>query len=148
MTTPRYATTERVAVAWLASLAAFSAGMVGTVLPDGTGWATTGFLVVTTVGGSSDVHIPVEHPIVSVQCYAVDPDTGVPPWFAAGNLAAALGAACFAPTGVQQVLALPDCDQSARVLSVYTTGQSRRSYADLGDYACVVQQLTLNWTTA
>jgi hypothetical protein len=142
-----YATAERVAAAWLAGLPGFSTAMVGTELPDGTAWASTGFLVVTTVGGSSEVHIPLEHPRVSVQCYAVSPDTGVPPWNAAGNLAAAIGAACQAPASVEHLLTLPNCDQGARLLSAYTTTIPRRTYGDVGDYACVVVELALHWTT-
>lgn len=149
MTTPRYATTERVAVAWLSTLAGLSAAMVGTVLPDlaDSDWSATGFLVVTAVGGTSAIEVPLAHPLVSVQCFAVSPDTGVPPWNAAGNLAATIDAGCFAPSGAGQVVTLPDCDQNARVLSAYTSGIPRRSYGDMGDYACVVAQLALHWTT-
>lgn len=147
MVLPRYATTERVAVAWLASLPTFSAGMVGTELPDGTTWAATGFLVVTTVGGSSEINYPLAHPRISVQCYAVSPDTGVPPWNLAGDLAAAIDAGCQAATGVEQFLTLPNCDQNARLLSAYTTGIPRRSYGDMGDYAVIVTDVALHWTT-
>jgi hypothetical protein len=145
----RYATTERVAVAWLGSLSTFSPSMVGTELPDlqVTDWSATGFLVVTTTGGSSDIEIPVEHPIVGVQCFAVSPDTGVPPWGFADDLAAAIGAGCAATTGVEQLLTLPTSDQNARLMSAYTVGVARRSYSDMGDYACKQTSLALHWVT-
>jgi hypothetical protein len=149
MSVPRYATTERVAVAWLATLAGVTSAMVDTELPDlaVTDWSATGFLVVTAVGGTSAIEFPLAHPLVSVQCFAVSADTGVPPWNAAGNLAATIDAGCFAPTGVGQFVTLPNCDENARVLSAYTTGIPRRSYGDMGDYACMVTQLALHWTT-
>lgn len=143
----RYATAEHVAVAWLASLPAFSPAMVGTRLPDGTDWSATGYLVVTAVGGSSEIHIPLDHPRVGVGCYAVLPDSGDPPWNAAANLAAEINAASQDTTGVGQLLTLPTCDQNARLLSVYTTSIPRRSYGDYGDYACVPIELALHWTT-
>jgi hypothetical protein len=149
VTLPRFATTERVAVAWLATLSGFTSAMVGTELPDlaTTDWSATGFLVVTAAGGSSEINYPLEHPLVSVQCYAVSPNTGVPPWNMADDLAANISAGCLASTGAGQFVTLPTSDQNARVLSAYTTSIPRRSYGDMGDYACVVQEIALHWTT-
>lgn len=149
----RYATTEKVAVAWLSSLPDFSAAMVGTVLPapppagGPVTWASTGFLVVTTLGGASELNFPLAHPRVSVQCWAVDPDTGLPPWNFAGDMAASIGAGCQSTQGVEQVLTLPNSDQNARLLSAYITSLPRRIYGDQGDYACMVTELALHWTT-
>ena len=149
MTLLRYASTERVALAWLSLLPGLSSGMVDTALPDlqVTDWSTTGFVVVTAAGGSSDIEIPLNHPHAIVQCYAVDPNTGVPPWNLASDLAGAVAAGCSSPLAVEQLLTLPNCDQNARLLTAYTTTMPRRSYADQGDYACMELGLVLNWTT-
>lgn len=145
MTAPAsFATTRKVSVAWLTSLGLAA----GAELPTDTStWAATGFVTARASGGSADVDVPLAHPIVTLQCWAVDPDTGEPPWNLAHDLAEAVRAGCFAH-GTQQALTLPDSGQNARVLSAYLISEPRPSYGDTGDYACVTCDLALHWAVA
>lgn len=142
----RYAETGRVALTWLGSVAGLSANMVDQVLPtDVTTWSTTGFITPNTAGGASGIYVPVISPVMTLSCWAVDPDTGEPPWNLAANLAETVRAACQSRDHMGDVLTLPHCDQAARVFSAYLVGEPRRSYADNGDYACVVVDLHIDW---
>lgn len=144
MTAPaRYATTRKVSVAWLLSL-----GLAAdSELPTEPTWATTGFITAAASGGSAGIHVPVAHPVVTLRCYAVDPDTGQPPWNFAWDLAEAVRAGTFT-SGTQVTLTLADSDQNARVLSAYLLGEPRPSYGDQGDYAVVVADLALHWAVS
>lgn len=145
MTAPAsFATTRKVSVAWLQSLGLAA----GAELPTETStWASTGFVTARASGGSPGIHVPVAHPVVMLQCWAVDPDTGEPPWNLAGDLAEAVRAGCFSD-GTQVALTIPDSDQNARVLSAYLISEPRPSYGDVGDYACLVADLALHWAVA
>jgi hypothetical protein len=139
----RYATTRKVSVAWLRSLGLAADSELPTELT----WASTGFITPAGSGGSPGVHVPVAHPIVTLQCWAVDPDTGVAPWNFAGDLAETVRAGTFSH-GTQAMLTIPDSDQNARVLSAYLQSEPRPSYGDMGDYACVVFDLALHWAVS
>jgi hypothetical protein len=147
MTAPfRYATTGRVALAWLGGVTGLSPGMIGDQPPaDESSWAASGFITPNTVGGISDIYVPVVGPVVSLSCWAVSPDTGVPPWNLAFNLAETVRAACLSQDGFGAVLTLANCDQSARVFSAYLVGEPRRSWADAGDWASVILDVHIDW---
>jgi hypothetical protein len=140
----RYATTRKVSIAWLLSLGLAAAAELPT---DISTWAGTGFITPAASGGSPGIHVPVAHPIISLQCWAVDPDTDVPPWNLAGDLAEAVRAGGFSH-GTQVQLALADSDQNARVLSAYVISEPRPSYGDMGDYACMKVDLALHWAVS
>lgn len=145
-----YATTERVVVAWLSSLPGITAGMVGVQLPNPTNggtptWAATGFITPYALGGLSDPYLPLAHPVVGFKCWAVDPDTGRPPWNVAANLAETIRAGTRT-AGINQVLTLPNCDQNARILSAYMLEEPRRSFGDTGDYACFDTTVEIHWS--
>jgi hypothetical protein len=147
----RYATTERVAIAWLGSLPGLDPSMVDPTLPppDSSGnvtWAATGFITPHGAGGRADMYLPVAHPVVMIQCWAVEPSTGRPPWNAANNLAEIIRQGCL-NNGNSQFLTLPNCDQNARLMSAYVVNEPRRTYGDVGDYACVTTDVQLHWTT-
>lgn len=142
----RFATTEIVAAAWLATLPGITSAMVDPTLPsDNSSWAASGFITPYGLGGVPSPHIPVAHPICGLKFWAVTPDSGLPPWNQAGMLAETVRAGCFSG-GTSVLLTLSNCDQNARVLSAYLTQEPRRSYADMGDYACVVAELALHWS--
>lgn len=145
-----YATTEKVIVAWIASLPGFSTAMVNPTLPSTPvgatpTWATTGFITPYAAGGLNDVSQPLAHPVVGLKCWAVDPTTGLPPWNQANNLAEAIRAGTKT-RGINQVLTLPNCDQDARILSVYMLEEPRRSFGDTGDYACFDTTVEMHWS--
>lgn len=137
-----YATTQKVSVAWLTAVGLAA----GDTLPTDTStWADTGFITPYATGGSSNIDVPLVQPVVTLKCWAVSPDTGVAPWNLAHNLAETVRAACFARTGMEQFLTLDHCDQQARVVNAYLIAEPRPSWADDGDYACVLVDMRLHW---
>jgi len=81
-------TSDLVAVAWLGGIAGLTPDMVSTNLPqDNSTWAATGFCTVSTIGGTPDLYLPVRKPVYQVDCWAVNPSSGRPPWGKANHLA-------------------------------------------------------------
>jgi hypothetical protein len=81
-------TSDLVGVAWLRGISGLSAAVVSTTLPrDNTTWAATGFVTASAIGGSQDLYLPIRRPVYSVDCWAVNPNSGRPPWGQANGLA-------------------------------------------------------------
>jgi hypothetical protein len=144
-----YATTEKVTLAWLATLPGITAAMVDTQLPtpdsnNNLSWAASGFITPYGLGGRADLYTSVAHPVVGLKCWSVDPVTGLPPWNKANNLAEIIRNGCL-NSGTEQFLTIPYCDQNARVLSAYMLEEPRRAFGDLGDYACFDTTIALHW---
>ncbi|MFB7111728.1 hypothetical protein [Streptomyces sp. NPDC056291] len=138
------ATTELVAQAWLNSL--FDTPIVAMTLPkDTSSWTTTGFITITTVGGAPDPYVQRRNPVVSVDCWALNPNSAKPPWGKANHLAETVQAACWDHARISRPLALPDGFPDARVLSAYTTSEARRIYDDQASYAHYSLDLALHW---
>lgn len=143
LSTPaHYATTRKVAVAWLTALGLNAAAELPT---DQTLWADTGFVTPTGSGGSSNIDIPLIQPVVTLKCWANTPDSGEPPWNKATELAERIRWACFDGTGMTEFLTLDHCDQKARVINAQVITEPRPSYSDDGDYACAVLDVRLHW---
>jgi hypothetical protein len=145
----RYVTTEKVVVAWLASLPGITAAMVDPQLPppDSNGnlsWAASGFITPYGLGGAPNIYVPVAKPVVGLKCWTVDPTTGVPPWNKAANLAETIRAGCFTNSD-SQFLTIPYADWDARLISAYMLTEPRRAFGDLGDYACFDCEVQLHW---
>lgn len=139
------ASTELVAATWLRGVAGLSSAMVATQLPkDTTAWSASGFVTVRTVGGSPGLYVPLRSPVVTVDCWAVNPGSAKPPWFAANALAELIDLGCRA-ADVNRTLTLPTGYPDARVLSAYLLSEPRRAYGDSGDYAHYIFDLALHW---
>lgn len=143
MTTILRATTVLVAQAWLK-------GVVGDIvaarLPrDSSTWAASGFVTVTTVGGSNGMYVPLRQPVVAVGCWAVAPESGRPPLGKASQLAERIQAACLDHGATPRLLTLPGTYPQARVLSAYTTYDPREVPADEASYARIDMGVTFNW---
>jgi hypothetical protein len=139
-----YATPEKVALGWGAAI--FNTTMVGATLPtDNTTWAASGFVTATiSTGLGPHMYYRFDRPVISLQCWAVNPDTGRPPWGKAQNLAETirvLGAYRNEPVAVT----VPDSSENARVLSAYLVSEPRKVFGDLGDYAAYVVDVQLFW---
>lgn len=147
MTAPTiYATPERVAVAWLAALPGLNASMVGTTLPsDESLWSASGYITAAVTGGSPDTYYRVGRPVVTLNCWGVTSNTGLPPWNKAQNLAEIVRMGTYLNSWPW--LSMPNCDERARVMTAYLAGEPRRHYGDLGDYAAYVVDLALDWAT-
>lgn len=148
MTTPVQlrATTELVAAAWLKGVVG---DIVAGTLPRGSGgtysWAATGFVTIATVGGTADLYVPLRSPVVSADCWAVNPESNKPPWNKATWLAEQIQAACYDTEATPRLLTLPGAYPQARCLSVYSTYEARRVPSDEAGLARVNLGLTFNW---
>ncbi|MEU1309506.1 hypothetical protein ABZ419_11510 [Streptomyces cinnamoneus] len=143
MSTVLRATTEQVAVAWLKGIVG---DRVSTTLPkDNTTWSASGFAVVTTVGGAANMYVPLREPVVSVDCWAVNPDSQKPPWGKAAWLAERIQAGCYDNATIPRLLTLPAGYPAARVLSAYTAYEPRRVPDDASSYARFTLGLALHW---
>lgn len=137
--------TDLVAQAWLASLPTLSAGMVGSTLPQGDSWVTTGFVQVTVVAGSVDIRTGLRTPHVQVDCWARRPASTKPPWRHANQLAETVLAAAVGGTGQQTVLDLGVNYDRARLLTVCPLGEPRRVSDPDGSYARYSFDLNIVW---
>lgn len=140
-------TSDLVAVAWLKALAGLTDGQVSTTLPqDTTTWATAGFVTAATVGGTPDMYVPMARPAVSLDCWAVSPNSGSPPWGKANQLAEIVRAAVYNLAEVTPLLvSLPATYNDARVLSAYLLSEPRRVHDDDASYARYTCDLQLHW---
>lgn len=138
-----HATTELVTQAWVKTVVR---DIVATRLPrDNTSWAASGFVTIGTTGGNTGLYVPLRSPVVSADCWAVNPQSGRPPWNKATALAERIVAATYDPAFTPQLVTLPDGYAQARVLTVYTAYEPRRVPDDPGSYARMSLGLTANW---
>jgi len=122
--------------------------MVASTLPkDNTSWAASGFVTVRTVGGSPGIHVPLRSPVVTVDTWAVGPNSAKPPWGQASYLAELIDQGCRA-SDAQRFVTLPTNYPDAKVLSAYLVSEPRRAFGDQGDYAHYVMDMALNWVDA
>lgn len=144
---PLHPTSELVAVAWIKTIAGINPSNVATTLPQSTtSWSTDGFVQVSTVGGTPGLYLPVAAPAVSVDCWAVNPSSGRPPWGKANQLAESIRAAVYDPEHVQQlVTGFPGDYNDARVLGAWLLTEPRRMRDDDASYARYTFDLSLNW---
>lgn len=143
MTVLYRATTELVAQAWLRSVLG---DIVATKLPeDNTGWAGSGFVVIATTGGNSGMYVPLRSPVVSLNCWAVNPSSGKPPWGKAAQLTERVLAACLDLDEAQPIVTLPSGYARARVMTAYPEYEPRRVPDDPASYARFDVALTINW---
>lgn len=136
-----------VAEAWLKGCPGIPPTMVGLDLPhDNTTWAPSGFVhVVTVVGGAPGLHLPTREPVVQVDCVAVTPASGRPPWGKAEQLAEAIVNGGYPSGGRFVGEHLPAGYRDARVDVAWTPGEPRRVPGDQGAYARLTVDLALHW---
>ena len=154
---PLSATDELVAVAWIGSIPGLSTAMVDTQLPpdvdaDGTpaAWINTGFVTVSVVGGTPNDELPVERPVMQVDCWATRPGSNKPPWMMAAMLSRVIRRAVLDRYTISRPLT-PVINgvvyPKAVVTTAYMATSFRRGYDDAGDYAHYQGDLALNWVT-
>jgi hypothetical protein len=135
--------TELVAVAWLKTVVGTA---VGTTLPrEQASWATSGFVQVRTVGGSTDPHVALISPVVSVDCWAVTVNASQPPWGHANTLAETIRAATYSQTAVRTALTLPAAYNAARLLEAYLVSEPIRQLTDSDSFARYQFDMSLHW---
>lgn len=146
---------ELVATAWIASVPGFTPAMVGTQLPpdvnaDGSvaSWIATGYVTVSVVGGSPDPMLPINRPVLQVDCWATVPGSNKPPWNKAAALASAIRYATWDRTRIPRPLVATVAGVQyplAVVQSAYIVTAPRRLYDDQGDYARYQADVALSW---
>lgn len=143
------ANTELVAVAWLSSAEGIETGQVATTLPSSQeAWEPNGFVhVVGAVGGTPQLYYALREPVVQVDCYAVNPSSGKPPWGKAASLMELLVAATYDEAGLQRILTLRPGYPQARVLTAHFTSEPRRMPSDDASFARYQADLALHWIT-
>lgn len=153
------AASEVVAVAWLLGVAGLTADAdhVGVTLPErdpATGlfpWADTGFVhFIAVVGGSPEMYVPKRQPVVQVDFWAVNPDSGQPPWGKARELAEVVIADTYRTAGrlggQRDVSALmPAGYAGAYVQAAWPVSEPRRLPNDAGSFARLTLDLSLSW---
>lgn len=135
---------ELVTIAWLRTVIG---DRVSTTLPkDNTTWAASGFCTISVVGGSPNAYVPMREPVMSVDCWAVNPNSQKPPWDKASMLAEAIQAACWDHPRIPQTVTLPAGYPAAQIKSAYCTGDPRRVPDDPSSYARYsIPGLALAW---
>lgn len=131
---------ELVAQAWIRGIQAVPTNGVGTTLPkDNSTWAASGFVQISTTGGSPHVELPIFNPVVSVDCWAVAVNSSQPPWGKANQLALAIVMAGYGSVDSfntpQRTVALSPQFQNARVMAAYALGEPRRMPGDDARFA-------------
>lgn len=144
-----HANTELTATAWLSSLDGVPSDAVATTLPtDNSTWSASGFVQVgPPVGSTTSLYVPMRGPVVSVTCWAVNPNSKRPPWGKANNLAETIVAACYDQGNFHGALTLRDSYPQVRVHSASALTEPRRvPGGDISEYAAYQFNLSLKWT--
>lgn len=156
---------ELVACGWLANVPGFTAGMVGTTLPQmpASGplpaWVATGFVTVgPAVGGSPGAFMPTAEPVLSINCWAVNATqsggpTGPinvgskPPWGKAAQLAERIRQAVYTlDKGSTRQVTMPVTGYArATVNAASMLSEPRRMPSDLASYARTQFEIQLFW---
>jgi hypothetical protein len=154
------ATSEVVAIAWLLGVSGITADAdhVGVTLPgrdDVTGrlpWEDTGFVqFVAVVGGTPGMYVPERTPVIQLDFWAANLDSGFPPWGKARELAELILADTYDTSGSpgfgnRDVSTLmPDGYNGAYVQSVWPMSEPRRVPNDAGSYARLTMDVSLAW---
>jgi hypothetical protein len=137
-----------VAVAWIRSLPQLAAG-VSTRLPqDASTWATEGFVVVTTVGGTGSRNVDMRITVVSVDAWAVALNSGQAPIGKAGHVAEVVRAATFDHDSFPALVTPGPGDyRQARVHGAWCPLPEPRQIPDPeGNRAHVTFDLAIQWT--
>jgi hypothetical protein len=120
------------------------------VNPDGSAasWISTGFITVAVAGGNPDPLLPVDRPVLQVDCWATAPGSNKPPWRKAAALASAIRYATRDRIRIPRplVTAIGGVEYPLAVVqSAYLATSFRRLYDDEGDYAHLQADLALSW---
>lgn len=153
---PFYPTNALVAAAWIGQrVPGIVPGQVATRLPRAvSSWAAEGFVQISPVTGVPDVDIPVRHPLVQVDCWAVTVDaqgnvSTKQPVHKANRLAELIRTATELDTALySSPVTMPTNYLGAIVLSAYPLTEPAEVPDDPSGYARVTFDLALDWACA
>jgi hypothetical protein len=140
------ATSDLVVTAWIKTVTGIDPTKVACTLPENvTDWGEVGFIQARTVGGSPDIYLPVQRPVVQVDVWAVKPNTGRPLWNVANVLAMRVLEATRDEANMRRELVLPTGYPRAHVLEAYPLTEPFRVESDPGGYARFRFDLQFHW---
>lgn len=136
--------TDLVATSWLKTLPGVNPLRVASSLPgDNASWADTGFVVATSVGGSPGLHVPMQRPVVAIDCWANNPNSQKAPWGKAGHLAQLVLLGTYMTEPVD--LTFSGDFEPARVFAVAPLSEPRKVPGDEAGFARYSFDLVFNW---
>jgi len=137
---------ELVAVSWLKSAVPYLGNRVATSLPaDETSWSDKGFVTVSVVGGTPDNYVGWRLPILSVDCWAMNVDSGRPLWNLAAQQAEQIRDAILDHEQVGRPVVLPPAYSGARVDSVILRTEPQRVRGDVANWAHFTMDVEFRW---
>lgn len=139
-----------VAKAWLLSATGIPLNSVARELPeDASTWFDNGFITLPgTIGGASQMHVPLRQPVLDVQFWGQPRKVGSQkvPWNRASQLAEAAYKATFDPAlSVQRLLNMGAGFDGARVLTVLCPQEPQELPQEETDFACYTMPMQFNW---
>ena len=138
-------TSELVAVTWLRQVTGLDSIVATDVPADASTWAASGFVQVTGVAGSPHPELPVAQPVLSLDFWATNPDSGRPPWGTANQLAEHVRAGVHAHSTIRRRVTLPAAYADAVVMEALLLQEPRRIRGDAADLAHYTADLQLWW---
>lgn len=137
--------TELVAVAYLKTVPGLGSNVATDLPQDNSTWSASGFVQVMTVGGTPNAYSPIARPVVSVDCWAVSPNSSKPPWGKANQLAEDIRAAVHGGVLLPQRVTVGAAYAKADVVEARILSEPRRIPDDDADYAHFSLDLELHW---
>jgi hypothetical protein len=141
---------EMAAVAWVKQVPGVDPTKVATTLPrDVDAWAATGFVTVSGVGGSPNVHVAMRRPVVSISAWAVTPNSEKAPWGRAQALAERVFAAFYDPEMFPHRVTFPESVDfyPASIRTGHPLAEPRKVPGSEAGYAQVQFDATFAWVT-
>lgn len=145
----RVPTNELAAISWLKTIPGIPPTKVSTRLPsDNSLIAASGFVTVLTVGGNSDIYVPVRSPVIEVKLWACHETEGSkePPWWKANQLAEIIREHCLDHTAFGGVITTRTGYYDVCVPSAYLLSEPRKLEDDEARFAVYTMDLQLHWT--
>lgn len=147
----KHANTTLVALAWLRSLAGvpLDAGgnkAVATTLPALAKWATSGFITLGPIFGSTDeLYVPLKHPVVQLDFWAVNATSKHPDYGLANELAEIVREAIDLTTfdGVPEIV-MPTAVRPVWLSSIYAVS-GVQNIPDPNNYAHYTMDVHIGW---
>lgn len=145
-----YPSNEAIGIAFLKAIPGLPTNKISTNLPaDPKSWKDTGFVQVRSVGGSPNRDLPQAEPVLTLDCWAVHPDSDKPNWGLANDLAERVRR-FLQDTNVyhgQQIDAGPNY-LMGRLIAAWPITEPRRVDGDINNYARYTFDVQLVWAVA
>lgn len=135
---------EIVVVAWLKANVPYLGGRVATALPT-TENAEQGFVTVAVVGGTPENYVGWRLPVVSIDCWAMNPDSGRPLWNLAAQAAEQIRGAVLEHGTVGRPVELLPAYRPARVESAMLRTEPQRVRGDAANWAHFTMDVEFRW---